>query len=203
MKEVLDSFHTIVSNVSKSALFAGGVCRLRRTTTSPTCWRPCEPSSRRAGAPTTFFQRARPPIPTATHINAETWSINTHTNTHLQCTHERTFKTQTSTNTHHQHTHETLHSLLINGVCDHMRVGRVSRRDLLRRGGPGAGAALLVGSCVVSVSPSALDGGRFGTHADVTPMLDNVQWTPHFDRQGPSGRRGTKEKVSSPSHDAA
>ena len=79
-----------------------------------------------------------------------------------------------------------------------MRVGRVSHRELLRCGGPGPGAALLVGSCVVSVSPSALGGGRFGTHADVTPMLDNAQWTPHFDGQGASGRRGTKGKVSSP-----
>ena len=50
-----------------------------------------------------------------------------------------------------------------------MRVGRVSRRELLRCGGPGPGAALLVGSCVVSVPPSVLGGGR-GTHADVTPM---------------------------------
>ena len=36
-----------------------------------------------------------------------------------------------------------------------MRVGRVSRRELLLCGGPGPGAALLVASCVVSVSSCA------------------------------------------------
>ena len=108
----------------------------------------------------------------------------THTNTHLQSTHERTFKTQTGTNTHHQHTRNTAQSLvLIHRVCHHMRVGRVSRRELLRCGGPGPGAALLVGSCVVSVSPSVLGGGR-GTHADVTLM------TMH------SGRRILIDRVS-------
>ena len=114
-----------------------------------------------------FFQRARRPTPTQAQKRGP--STHTHTNTHLRCTHERTFKTQTGTNTHHQHTRNTAQSLvLIHRVCHHMRVGRVSRRELLRCGGPGPGAALLVGSCVVS-SPSVLGGGR-GTHADVTPM---------------------------------
>ena len=163
MKEVLDSSHTIVTNVSNSALFARGVCHLRRLTTSPACWRPCEPSSPRTGAPTTFFSVPDHPHP---HKRRNADHQHTHTNTHLQSTHERTFETQTGTNTHHQHTRNTAQSLIsIHTVCHHMRVGRVSRRELLRCGGPGPDAALLVGS----VSPSVLGGGR-GTHADVTPM---------------------------------
>ena len=117
-----------------------------------------------------FFQRARhhPHPHPHPHKRRNADHQHRHTNTHLQSTHERTFKTQTGTNTHHQHTRNTAQSLVsIHRVCHHMCVGRVSRRELLRCGGPGPGAALLVGSCVVS-SPSAL-GGR-GTHADVTPM---------------------------------
>ena len=106
--KVLDSFHTIVTNVSNSALFARGVCHLRRTTTSPTCWRPCEPSSRRP----LFFSVPDHPHPHPhRHKRRNADHQHTHTNTHLQCTHERTFKTQTGTNTHHSHTRNTAQSV--------------------------------------------------------------------------------------------
>ena len=100
-----------------------------------------------------FFQRAKPPTPRNAdhqHTNAETVTIKTHRRTHFQNTDRHEHAPST-------HTHETLHSLLIHGVCHHRRVGRLSRREPLLCGGPGPGAALLVGSCVVSVSPSALD----------------------------------------------
>ena len=101
MKEVFDSSHTIVTNVSNSVLFARGVCHLRRLTTSPACWRPCEPSSPRTGAPTTFFQRARPPTPT----QAQKRGPSTHTHEHAPPKHTRTHFQNTDRHEHAPSTH--------------------------------------------------------------------------------------------------